>query len=149
MTGAYLPAGVRGLPLQYVLRERWRLQLVLVKGHLVYHHGLRVQTGETNMGVGWTWRLHGTQNGTGNTVTAHVASQTTFCNLLLIGINMNMLNTQTTFCLHWQFYDMKMYKGNIVNYTEYCQILDVLLPLHIASIIPFYYFCYFPFLLNY
>lgn len=94
MMGPYLPAGVRGLPLQYVLREGWRLQLVLVKGHLVNHHGLRVQTGETNMGVGWTWRLHGTQNGAGNTVTAHVASQKTFCNLLLM-VKKNMNLTQT------------------------------------------------------
>lgn len=48
----YLPAGVWGLPLQNVLCERRRLQLILVKGHLVDHHGLSVETGETNVGVG-------------------------------------------------------------------------------------------------
>lgn len=49
---AHLPAGEWGLPLQDVLgKGRW-FQLVLVKGHLVYHHGLRVQAGETHMGVG-------------------------------------------------------------------------------------------------
>lgn len=61
LTGPYLPAGVGGLPLQYVLRERRRLQLILVKGHLVYNHGLRVQTGEPNVWVGWAWRLDGTE----------------------------------------------------------------------------------------
>lgn len=65
--GQYLPAGVGGFPLQYVLCERWRLQLILVKGHLVYNHGLRIQTGETNMWVGWTWRLDGTRRGMVNT----------------------------------------------------------------------------------
>ena len=43
VAGAHLPAGVGGLPLQDVLGERRRLQLVLVKGHLVYDHGLGVQ----------------------------------------------------------------------------------------------------------
>lgn len=42
VSGPYLPAGVRRLPFQYILRERRRLQLILVEGHLVYHHGLRV-----------------------------------------------------------------------------------------------------------
>lgn len=50
--GPYLPAGEGRLPLQNVLCERRRLQLILVKGHLVYNHGVRVQTGETNMWVG-------------------------------------------------------------------------------------------------
>lgn len=56
----YLPAGVWGLPLQYVLCERRRLQLILVEGHLVYHHGLGVQTGETDVGVGRARGLGGT-----------------------------------------------------------------------------------------
>lgn len=47
----YLPAGERGLPLQDVLGERRGLQLILVKGHLVDHHGLRIQTRESNVGV--------------------------------------------------------------------------------------------------
>lgn len=61
VTVLYLPAGVRGLPLQDVLRERRRLQLIFVEGHLVYHHGLRVQTGETNVGVGRAGGLRGAQ----------------------------------------------------------------------------------------
>lgn len=47
----HLPAGVWRFPLQNVLRQRRRLKLVLVKGHLIDHHGLSVQTGETNVGV--------------------------------------------------------------------------------------------------
>ena len=58
----YLPAGVRRLPLQYVLRERRGLQLILVERHLVDHHWLGVQAGETNMGVGRTRGLSGRQS---------------------------------------------------------------------------------------
>ena len=54
---AHLPAGVGGLPLQDVLGERRRLQLVLVKGHLVYDHGLGVQAGEVHVGVRRARRL--------------------------------------------------------------------------------------------
>ena len=49
--GVYLPAGVRGLPLQDELSERRRLQLVFVERHLIDHHGLRVQAGETDVRV--------------------------------------------------------------------------------------------------
>ena len=55
--GAHLPAGVGGLPLQDVLCERRGLQLVLVKGHLVYDHGLGVQAGEVHVGVRRARRL--------------------------------------------------------------------------------------------
>ena len=58
---SYLPAHVRGLPLQHVLREGRGLQLVLVEGQLVDHHGLTVGTGEAHHGVGRAGRLGPTQ----------------------------------------------------------------------------------------
>lgn len=54
---AYLPAHVRRLPFQNVLSERGGLQLVLVKGKLVDHHGLAVHAGEAHQRVGGARRL--------------------------------------------------------------------------------------------
>ena len=48
----YLPAHVRRLPLQDELGEGGGLQLVLVKGKLVDHHGLAVHTGEPHHRMG-------------------------------------------------------------------------------------------------
>lgn len=53
----HLPAHVRGLPLQNVLGERWWLQLVLIEGQLVNHHGLTVGARETHNWMSRSRRL--------------------------------------------------------------------------------------------
>lgn len=57
--GKYLPAGMGRLSLQDVLGEGWRLQLILVKGKLVYDHGLTIHTGEPHHRMSCAWRLKG------------------------------------------------------------------------------------------
>lgn len=117
--GPYLPAGVGGLPLQYVLRERWRLQLILVKGHLVYNHGLRIQAGETDMWVGWTWRLDGTQRGMVNTykwTAFYNFFLTSFLGQLLTGFFQHQGSKPAHLSIQGLVFVINIYKNKTLSY---------------------------------